>query len=748
MNNKNTWNERGIEDLLTPDSTPEPPAGLAERIKAEIPDSIEVASVGPDAANVRPLRRPARNLRPYLLAASVLTACGAAFVAYRLAIPAGVLEPEPSIVAVEVLGGEREGAEDATEPSLAAGAGQKADESFLLQDKDTAASVPAPEAEASPRSALPTAEAQRRREARQKAVAAPHAPTPASPSPPPPPPAEPEISIAGGRLDAPQPSADGVADDFRSRGAARKVPTAPEPGTVRDLRALGYVAEPKKLAASEEYQRQKRKYDESGQRLLERRLEEVPSYSIPPSTGGTAEPNDKPYGDVFFEGYGTNPFIDTEDDRLSTFGLDVDTASYTVVRRYLSDGNLPDPDAVRVEEMINYFDYGDPAPGEDDFALYAEGAPSPFGESERYYLLRFHLKGNELDPAERRPANLTFVIDVSGSMARENRLGLVKRALDLLIGQLRRDDRVALVVYGSRGRVVLEPTSDHERLRRAIEALQPEGSTNAEEGLVLAYELAGRELRRGRTNRVILCSDGVANVGRTSAESILDRIAAEAERGIELTTVGFGMGNYNDVLMEQLANRGNGRYAYVDTLEEARRIFVENLTGTLQTIAAEARVQVDFNPEVVERYRLLGYENRDIADERFRDDTVDAGEIGAGHAVTALYEVKLKDRPGRRDHVATLHLRYGSIAAREMRELSRQVTGADFARELEDASPQLQLTAVVAEFAEILKHTYWAKGASLGDVFVRAQRISARFPGDHDVAEFVTLVSQADRLSK
>ena len=216
------------------------------------------------------------------------------------------------------------------------------------------------------------------------------------------------------------------------------------------------------------------------------------------------------------------------------------------------------------------------------------------------------------------------------------------------------------MVYGSRGRVLLEPSGDLEAIRRAIDRLTPGGSTNAEEGLLLGYELARRHFRPESINRLVLCSDGVANVGRTGPESILARVEREAGDGIELTTVGFGMGNYNDVLMEQLADRGDGNYAYVDTLDEARRIFVENLTGTLQTIASDAKIQVEFDPEAVSRYRLLGYENRDVADQHFRDDTVDAGEIGAGHRVTALYEIKLADEPRRRGPLAEVRLRYRS----------------------------------------------------------------------------------------
>jgi Ca-activated chloride channel family protein len=480
-----------------------------------------------------------------------------------------------------------------------------------------------------------------------------------------------------------------------------------------------------------------------------------PPPPMPPSTGGSAEPNDQPYGDVFFKSYGTNPFIDTEDDPLSTFGLDVDTGSYGVVRRYLADGHLPPPEAVRVEELVNAFDYGDRPPARGDFALGAEGSRSLFapagppglsGRAERYHLVRFSIRAREISAADRKSAVLTFVVDVSGSMATENRLGLVKRALGLLLAELRPDDRVGLVVYGSRGQVVLDHTSDLAAIRRAVESLRPEGSTNAEEGLALAYELAGRGFREGAINRVILCSDGVANVGATGPESILERIGTEARRGIELTTVGFGMGNYNDVLMEQLANRGDGAYAYVDTLDEAWRVFVENLTGTLQTVAGDAKVQVAFDPEVVSRYRLLGYENRDVADERFRDDTVDAGEVGAGHGVTALYELKLQPGVRPRAAAATLTLRYRGAETGRVEELSRSITAGELDREWDDAPAGLRLASVVAELGEILKGSYWAKDGDLDDLFRRAQGLSAERRGDLRVAELAALIGRAAQL--
>lgn len=461
------------------------------------------------------------------------------------------------------------------------------------------------------------------------------------------------------------------------------------------------------------------------------------------TTGGTTEPNDDPYGDVFFSTSGVNPFIDTEDDAQSTFGLDVDTGSYTVARRYLRDGYIPPPEAIRVEEFVNYFHYGDRAPARDDFALYADGARWPFPRGDRYYALRFGVRGREITAASRKPATLVFTVDVSGSMAQQNRLGLVKQALGLLLGQLDKRDRIGLVVYGSSGQVLLEPTADHEAIRRAIERLEPAGSTNAEEGLVLAYELAGRHFRRGEINRVILCSDGVANVGRTGPESILDRIGEAARRGIELTTVGFGMGNYNDVLMEQLANKGNGHYAYVDSLAEAQRVFVENLTGTLQTIARDAKVQVEFEPSTVARYRLLGYENRDIADERFRDDSVDAGEIGAGHSVTALYEIKLHPEASRDDLVGTLRLRYEDVDRGDrVVEVERPLFVRDIDASWARARTSVRLAVLVATFAEMLKESYWVKDLKSAEVLREIERLSES-SRDRQVDELAQMVRAA-----
>jgi len=472
---------------------------------------------------------------------------------------------------------------------------------------------------------------------------------------------------------------------------------------------------------------------------------EAPLSSADSSTQSWGGPPAKrqPY-DTFFQDYGVNPSIDTEDDNLSTFALDVDTGSYTIMRNYLKDGLTVPPDSVRVEEYVNYFDqgYANP-PFHQAFNISIDGAPSPFTQTERYQMLRVGIQGYQVPDYERKDASLTFVIDVSGSMGMDNRLGLVKRSLELLVEQLDRRDSVSIVVYGTDARVILKPTSgsNKDAILSAIYRLQPEGATNAEAGIRLGYKMAQRAFNPEGINRVILCSDGVANVGNTEADVILNEIRGHVKEGVTMTTIGFGMDNYNDVLMEQLADNGDGFYAYVDDMREAKRLFIDNLTSTLQTIAMDAKVQVDFNPNVVSRYRLVGFENRAIADEDFRNNSVDAGEIGAGHSVTALYEIKLyPDAYGR---VATVNLRWQDPDTRQVTELSKDFDSHQFERRFENASPYFQRSVMVAEYAEILKESYWAEDSSLSDVYREAVRISEYFPRDEQTSEFMELIRRA-----
>lgn len=435
---------------------------------------------------------------------------------------------------------------------------------------------------------------------------------------------------------------------------------------------------------------------------------------------------------MYFEHYGTNTFVSPREDRLSTFAVDVDTGSYSVMRNYITRGTLPPESAVRVEEFVNYFPVNYAPPKKGSFAIYTDAAPSPFGKG--YDLVRIGVKGKEIGVQQRKPANLIFVIDISGSMNRENRLGLVKQSLELLVEQLTPEDRVGIVVYGSNGRRLLEPTSirDKERILEKLDYLLPEGSTNAEEGLQLGYAMAAESFLNGGINRVILCSDGVANVGETKAASLLESIEKYASDGILLSTFGFGMGNYNDTLMEQLADNGDGAYAYIDSFSEARRVFTEALTGTLQTIAKDAKIQVEFDPNQVAEYRLLGYENRDVADQDFRDDQVDGGEIGSGHSVTALYEVKAKDSGS--TNLGVVRLRYQNVETGKVEEIEQAIQSRN-----SHPSQELLFLSAVAEYAEILRGSKWAKDGSLESVLEVAQPAAK---GEQQL-EFVKLLKDA-----
>ncbi len=438
-----------------------------------------------------------------------------------------------------------------------------------------------------------------------------------------------------------------------------------------------------------------------------------------------APPNDESEADMFFQNYGVNPFIDTEDDHLSTFSTDVDTGSYTITRRYLNQGDLPPTDAIRVEEFVNYFPQNYPTPSKSDtFGIQIDGAETPFGETERYQMIRIGIQGYDLDFSERKDASLTLVIDVSGSMDQGNRLELVKDSIELLIDQLRPTDKIAIIAYTDTAWVVLPSTyvENKEMIKEELNKLRPMDSTNAEAGLRLGYEEALKGFMPGGINRVILCSDGVANVGNTGAGSIWETIKYQASEGITLTSVGFGMGNYNDVLLEQLADNGDGFYAYVDTIDEAERLFVYDLVSTLQVIALDTKVQVDFNAEVVSRYRLVGFENRAIADEDFRDDSVDAAEIGAGHNVTALYEVKLF--PEAEGEIFTVYLRWEDPDDHQVHETEEVFSTDELGESFSSADPYFQLDVIVAEFAEILRNSYWAEGSTLENLLEYAKNVS------------------------
>jgi Ca-activated chloride channel family protein len=449
-------------------------------------------------------------------------------------------------------------------------------------------------------------------------------------------------------------------------------------------------------------------------------------------------------GETLLQHYGVNPTVDTAADPVSTFAADVDTGSYTLSRAYLERGQLPPEAAVRVEEFVNAFDYGYRAPEREAFAVQVEAFPSPYRKG--YHVLHVGLKGREVTAEARKSANLVFVIDVSGSMSAENRLPMAKRALSMLTNQLRPDDTVAIVVYGDNARTVLPPTpaSEKERIHAALHGLVSEGSTNVQAGLELGYTVALRGFKGSGINRIILCSDGVANNGITTADGIFAKVKGKASEGITLTTVGFGMGSYNDVLMERLADMGDGHYAYVDKLDEAKRIFVEQLTGTLEVIAKDVKLQLEFNPEAVERYRLLGFENRALRREDFANDRVDAGELGAGHAVTAVYEMKLKSRAPK--FFATFRARYKQPRGGESALVEKALPTEVVRDSVNASSGPTRLSLVAAGFAEKLRGSYWARNLSWDELLATWDSLPGALKDREQSQELHRLILTAKRL--
>lgn len=491
---------------------------------------------------------------------------------------------------------------------------------------------------------------------------------------------------------------------------------------------------------------------ESAKKAKPERLAAAPLAKSPPPTRPVAEKPSAPHAPAeelpdttSAESYrprGTNPFVETAKDHLSTFSIDVDTASYTRARKYLNRGQLPPADAVRVEEFVNFFKYYYKSPEKDAFAIYIEGAPSRFG-GENHKLLKIGIKGREIKKEARKDALLTFVIDVSGSMRENAKLEQAKQALYCLIDQMREGDQIGIITYNNDARVILDPCSAEkkEQIVGVIRALYPGGSTNAHAGLRLGYNMAVKNFDSKCINRIIFCSDGVANVGSTTAEAILDNVKSSDTCGIYLTTVGFGVDNYNDRLLEKLADKGDGNYIHVDTPDEAKRAFCEELTGTLQVIAKDVKIQVDFDPEIVKAYRLIGYENRAIADNRFRDDSVDAGEVGAGHSVTALYEVELHEEAGSR--MGAVHVRYKDPETEKVTEVKSDLLFKDVTDSFYEASENFRLAALVAEFAEVLRGSRWARSSKLSFLHGLLRQLAPEFDNRKDVVELISLVEKA-----
>jgi len=452
---------------------------------------------------------------------------------------------------------------------------------------------------------------------------------------------------------------------------------------------------------------------------------------------------DESPGSEDYTDYGINRLTIAEVDRHSTFAVDVDTASYSIARKKLRASMLPPTSSVRVEEFVNAIDYDYAAPTTLDppFAVFMEAAPSPF--EDNHHVLRVGLKGAE-PKAERRPWHLTFLVDTSGSMNRSDKLPLARESLKYLVDGLGPEDTVAIATYAGSTRVVLEPTPATRKadILAGIEGLSSGGGTAMDSGMSLAYQMASDSYAEGTENRVIVLSDGDANIGRTDHNEILETVKQYAEEGITLTTVGFGMGNYKDTMMERLSNEGDGNYFYVDSLEEGQEVFGEDLASTIHTIAKDVKIQVEFNPEVVYAYRLIGYENRDIADKDFRNDAVDAGEIGRGHEVTALYDVVLMDSSPDQE-LATVRLRAKKPGPDSpAKEWTTVFSERELHGEVADSSESFRMALAAASFAEKLRQSPYAEELAWSEIIALAE--SASQSGED--AELVGLIRTAAGL--
>jgi Ca-activated chloride channel family protein len=465
--------------------------------------------------------------------------------------------------------------------------------------------------------------------------------------------------------------------------------------------------------------------------------ERMPEPSVAPyASGAVAKENTESYAD-----YGVNPAVDTKQDRFSTFAVDVDTASYSISRRKLREGSLPPKEAVRVEEFVNSFSYGYEAPKQGPFAVHLAAAPSPFAQG--HHLVRVALQGKQVSDAERTPVHLVYLVDTSGSMMSDDKIGLAKKSLHLLTESLKKGDTVALCTYAGWVREVLPPTGVDKKsdIHAAIDQLAANGSTAMSSGIDLAYSLAKKTLVKGHVNRVVVLSDGDANVGPSSHEEILKQIEQYKNDGITLSTVGFGQGNYKDVMMEQLADKGDGNYSYIDDEAQARKVFGKQVNGLLQVIARDVKVQVEFDPEVVKEYRLIGYENRDVADKDFRNDKVDGGEIGAGHSVTAIYDVVFK-----KTDASPLVVRVRNkapLGGDVAQETSWKLEPSAIAKSFADSPASFRFAAAVAGFAEKLRKSPYTEASwtELGNIAKGATIDQG------ESSELVELVGRAEKLA-
>lgn len=464
-----------------------------------------------------------------------------------------------------------------------------------------------------------------------------------------------------------------------------------------------------------------------------------------------------------------NPVKRAVDDPVSTFSADVDTASYSFIRKVLSRGTLPPKDAVRVEEMVNYFDYDYPLPAGDAEPFRADVAITPTPWNTETRLMRIGIKGYDIERVSAPRANLVFLIDTSGSMEAPDKLPLLRQAFKMLVNNLQPEDSVAIVTYAGSAGTVLEPTkaSESSKILSALDNLSAGGSTAGAEGIRQAYQLAERQFEGEGINRVILATDGDFNVGISNPEQLKDFVERKRDTGVTLSILGFGRGNYNDVLMQELAQNGNGNAAYIDTISEARKVLVEEAGSTLFPIARDVKFQVEFNPENVSEYRLIGYESRQLKREDFSNDKVDAGDIGAGHAVTALYEYRPATATGAlieplrygdesppalagtADEIAFLKIRYKLPDEDKSRLISTPIGEGQVRQELSEASDDTRFAAAVAAFGQLLKGGQYTGSYTYDDVLAlaRSARGEDLFNYRGSFLELVQLAKGADAMA-
>ncbi len=459
-----------------------------------------------------------------------------------------------------------------------------------------------------------------------------------------------------------------------------------------------------------------------------------------------------------------NEFLDVAQNPLSTFSIDVDNASYSNVRRFINDNQLPPKDAVRIEEMVNYFSYNYPQPSDEHpFHVYTEVGESPW--SEGHYLAHIGIQGKDLDYDNIKPSNLVFLIDVSGSMNSSDKLGLIKKSLKLMLEELSENDKVSIVAYAGAAGLVLPPTSSEnkKKILNALERLEAGGSTAGGKGIELAYRIAKKNLQVDGNNRVILCTDGDFNVGVSSTDDLVRIIEEKRKDDIYLTICGFGMGNYKDGRMEQISNAGNGNYFYIDNIKEAKKVFVTELRANMFTIAKDVKIQVEFNPLHVKAYRLIGYENRMLAKEDFNDDLKDAGELGAGHTVTAIYEIipqsigaetrRVDDlkyqntqlsEQSNSNELFSLKLRYKPIGSEKSKLITKVVVNK--AIKLQNTSTDFKFSASVAAFGMQLRESEFKGSISYSLIKQLAKNSNGIVDNDQRL-EFISLVKSAELLS-